>query len=59
VGDYGLGREPALDETAVGPAFLECLGNHPKGKKVLEAIPSTTNVNVGVKLIQSFSVHVT
>jgi len=32
VGDHGVGGEPALDETAVGAAVLECLGHHPKGE---------------------------
>jgi hypothetical protein len=39
VGEHGLGREPALDKTAVGSAFLECLGNHPKGERSTQQAP--------------------
>ena len=33
VGDDGIGREPALDETALGLAVLECPGHHAKGER--------------------------
>jgi hypothetical protein len=39
VGDHGCSREPALDETALGPAVLKCLGNHPKGERGPQAAP--------------------
>ena len=33
VGDHGIGREPALDKTALGSALLECLDHHSQGER--------------------------